>query len=472
MIKITFNNNKAKIMGDQEPLNKLYKEFTVRHPQAFHIRSRNPHWDGHIHFLTERGYIPTGLLPILVKKLEEWEEEYEIEDMREPVEWDSLSYRLAINGLRDYQVAAVKSIVLNRLGNAGIPFHRGIVNAATNAGKTHIIMSLFNCFYDIKGLILLNNSQLFDQFLQDMPKFFPNPKDWGYLRGKQIRWGNLMVVMVQSLVKNLDRYPKQVSEFQAVFVDECDLSDNKTYKKVLEKLYNTTIRVGLSGSIFTSTLAKDKLKNTSIKTFLGEEVYRISNKELISKKISVPIIVKINNGNMRGGRESSYAEFYNKRITNNTERNTLILERIKYYLRQEIKPILVMCQYHEHVDILYQLIRDELPDEITMGKIYHSLRDKETTLTLFKKGSIDVLISSLLIKRGQNMPLVKVIINASAGDSMANVLQIVGRGTRTHSSKTKTYIEDFYDFGVYLESHSKHRLLTYKKEEFKIIKLG
>lgn len=67
------------------------------------------------------------------------------------------------------------------------------------------------------------------------------------------------------------------------------------------------------------------------------------------------------------------------------------------------------------------------------------------------------------------MPLIKYMQNAASGDSQITALQLIGRAIRKHESKTKVYYEDFWDEGAYLRRHSKHRIMYYKKEGYKVI---
>ena len=101
--------------------------------------------------------------------------------------------------------------------------------------------------------------------------------------------------------------------------------------------------------------------------------------------------------------------------------------------------------------------------------IHVKVKNRLEILDQFKKGDIDILISSKLIKEGQNLPLIKAIVLACGGDSLIDLLQIIGRGLRKHKSKKVVYIDDFYDKGAYLERHSKHRVKELKKQQFKVI---
>jgi superfamily II DNA or RNA helicase len=77
----------------------------------------------------------------------------------------------------------------------------------------------------------------------------------------------------------------------------------------------------------------------------------------------------------------------------------------------------------------------------------------------------------MIIKRGINLPLIRMLINAAGGDSETNVLQILGRALRKHATKDSVKVVDFYDEGAYLMRHSKHRVKFYKDQKFKVKEL-
>lgn len=97
---------------------------------------------------------------------------------------------------------------------------------------------------------MLNDSDLFNQFKREIPPLLPN-EDIVFIQGSKVnRWGNFNVAMVQSISRNIRKYQMELSKIGIVLIDEADIIDNKTYKVVIEHLYNTQIRIGLSGTIY------------------------------------------------------------------------------------------------------------------------------------------------------------------------------------------------------------------------------
>lgn len=478
---IELNNTKGHLIGESPGIHKLIGKLRsvlrYRNPNQFYIRPyiKKPHWDGYDYSVTEAGYFFTGTLPRVLSLLDEWGISYDIDDQRKIPSMPDGSLGTLNKKIpseytldREYQISCVSSVINHYVG--GVYFPRGLINAAPNAGKTLIMILIHLSYKDINTLVLLKDSTLFNQFLKDFPKVF-KAGAWGYIRGKEIHWGKITVAMVPTLVNHLDEFKERLEKVDAVLVDECDLAKNKSYKAVLSRVYNATIRVGLSGTIFKRKLAKDRPKIEFLKSFFGEELFIISTKELTDMGYSCPIIIKINKGNSFEPRSQDYDGVYKESIVNNLQRNQAILSRVKFYAVRGKSPILVVCRLHEHVRVLYDLIHKSLGLDYTIDYVHNDRPGKEKVIEDFRNGDTDILISSQLIKRGQNMPLIKAIINAGGGDGPEVALQIIGRGLRVHESKTKTYYEDFYDKGKFLERHSKHRYSYYQGEGHKIIRL-
>lgn len=466
MIQIELNNNKVKLTGNRKVCNKIYDTLKVKHPNQWHLRPyMEPGWDGKFKFLTDHGYSKTGLFPMIASLIQEYGEQYTIKDNRTVLESDEIPSIVGEFELREYQREAVESIVYNFVDDT--LFQRGVIGAATNAGKTIIAATIYKSFPEAKAVILLNNTDLYNQFIDDMPKMFGD--DWGYMQGKKIKWAKIMICMTPTLRNNLDKYKVKLASYNMLIFDECHLITSKTNKKVMTALYNTVIRVGMSGTPFAH---KNPINNMEVRAFFGDEVYKIKNMELMDQGFSTPIIIKIIKGNTKIKIPGNYDEEYRQGISTSEERSMATCERIQFYLRRGCSPILIVGKYHEHVENLYRGIYKRFGGEYKVDYIHHKIKDRKLRLDDFKRGKTDILVASLIIKLGQNMPLIRYMLNAAGGDSQINALQLIGRAIRKHDSKEKVYYEDFWDEGRYLKRHSKHRIAWYKREGFKIIDLS
>jgi len=474
MITIEVNNNKCRLIGNRETLLEIQKAFKAKHQQAFWIRRRGnvqEGWDGMINYITDSFYFKIGLLPKVVRYINDtYETEIKFIDMRRDFMVEP-KVPSKLNGItpRPYQIEAVKSIVYNKVGN--IPYWFGVIDAATNAGKTLMMAMIYHSFGGkIPTLMLLKDGDLYEQFKREIPELV-GKENFGMVRGaKEQKWGNFTIAMVQTLGRDINKYKNKLSQFGIVLVDEADEGDSATYKKILQVCYNSNVRVGLSGTIYMSTLKKDFVKNENLRSFFSDITYKITKKQLSEMGHSTPAIVTIIPGNEKPGIKNDYSGTYKENISLNVDRAMIGLKRLKFQLKLKRTPALVICRFHEHVHLLYDIyskgISSKYRIELVHGDIHPAERKK--LLEEFRTGKIDVLISSFIIKRGKNHPLIKYIQNAAATDSQETVSQIMGRGERKHDSKKKYYIDDFFDQGLYLSRHSKHRVAYYKKEDMKV----
>lgn len=468
-IILEINNNKIKLNGPLRVLNELDKEFAIKHPNAWHIRQyMGKGWDGKQHYITEAGYIKTGLLPKLVKVIEELGHEAQFDDYRQPIPKWKLPEKVGEHTPRPYQYKAMEAILGNYIKDFHFPM--GVINAATNAGKTTIAAGIFLAFdCKLPAVMIVNDGDLFNQFLEELPKLV-GEENFGYVRGKDKNWNTFTLIMVQSVSKSIHEYALELSKFRICLVDEADLADNKTYKRVIEKLYNTNIRVGLSGTIYLSTLAKFKLVNENLRCFFGDEVFKITKREMVDLGFSTEIVIKIIKGNIKPGIKGDFKAEYDELITRNDERHLVSVERARWNAERGRLPMLIICQFHEHIDNLYSVYIRELGRYYKIEKVYHTTKNRTQLFKDFRDGKIDILISSFIVKRGKNLPLTQYLQNAASSDSNATISQLMGRLERTDDSKSKVYIDDLFDEGFYLKRHSKHRINYYKKESFKVIK--
>lgn len=461
MVTIKLNNNKFKVEGDIKVLQKLYKELSFRHPQAFYMRSSMPRgWDGMVHMVSDRGYCETGLLPRVIEWIENHGVPYDIEDNRNLPQIQAMPVHIGDLKRRPYQRKAAWSILKNSCG--GVPFPRGIVGAATNAGKTLIAGLIHASVYKAKSLVIVNGTELYNQFKDDLPDMF---ESWGYMQGKEVQWGDIMVCMLPTLVRNIENYWKYLSQYNVLIYDECHLATSKTARKVLNKLYLIPIRVGLSG---TALRHKDKVKNITVESFFGQETFVIKNKELVEMGVSSNIIITMRKGNTKLVGASDYKSEFDAAITYGVERLDRAIDAAKYHVREGHIPILVVCKYIAQVEETYERYKKEFP-YLKIEYIHHNVSDRKEKLDRFKRGETNILIASLIIKVGQNMPLIQYMQNLASGDSAIQALQLLGRALRSHESKKVTYFDDFFDEGTYLKRHSKHRLKYYKDEGLNVI---
>ena len=461
MIRFTINNNRTTISGDELLVEECAKAFAFKHPNAHWIRQSLAYeWDGKVWPVTKAGSFKTGFITQVIDWLSEWEEDYEILDHRHVPELLDIPYEvggLRMEGKFAYQRDAIKAIVYNSF--LGEPHPRGIIAAAVNAGKSTIMMGVHMSYEGARTLILMNNKVLYEQFRDDLAKAFPD--DYGYMQGRKLKWGKIMVVMVQTLKNRLKEHAAQLKEFNILLTDECDLANNATFDAVYRNLKHISIRAGFTGTVFLRDLKKDKVRNTKMREIFGEAIFEIDPIQLEELGVSTETVVKSVYANPYEVGGLGFKEEFDELITHNEERHELIYNRLRYNLKSGRKHIMVFCKFIEQAEILFQYLQPKFKK--TTINFTHHKRSSEEIIHGFRDGKINILITTLYLKRGMNFPLTEVIINASGGEFYSGPLQILGRGVRTAAGKTKFFYEDLYDEGKFLGKHSRRRIQYYKK---------
>lgn len=466
------NSNKALLDGPLKILNKLYLEFEIRHPNWFQImKYHKGDWNGKIHFISSKGEFELGLLQTIYNRLTELGYQVVIEDSRNIPKIEPI-IPTEINGytLREAQVNAVKALINNKLGNYFHPI--GVQDMSVGSGKSLTMAAIHLAFRrKYKTLVLLNDSDLFNQFKQEFPQYLGKDIKITFIQGGKVnQWSEFNIGMVQSISQNIRIYQRMLSNIDIVLVDEADQATSKTYQNVIRHLYNTKVRVGLSGTIYMSNLKKDLLKNMNTRKFFGDVLSTVTISDMVKKGQSTPVVVKIVPNPYKVGDGYDYKTEYTKVIIN-PKSFKLSLKRTLYNIKYGRLPALVVTKYIEHCVELYKFYNNALGNKYNINYVHHDTKERKKILEDFRDGKIDILISTTIISRGKNFPLLKYLQNCASMDSKEKSIQILGRLVRTHESKKKAYLDDIAYIGNYLSRHANHRKQYYMKQKMKVIDL-
>lgn len=459
---------------------KLYNEFAIRHPNAFYLRTRQrgmQNWDGKIKYITKTGQFKIGLLPSVYKRCIELGIKPIIVDMRQPLpKVSKVVTNIGKYKLRPEQERAVKSVINNRVGD--IPFQIGVLDLTVNFGKTLIMTSLYLSYKkQLKTLLITNDSDWLNQAREEFKQYLPG-ENITFVQGKVLNWSNFTIGMVQSISRNMRFYQKELSQIDMVLIDEADQGGSKQYQNVITRLFNTRIRIGLSGTIYMSKLAKDRVKNMNLRCFFGDVIAEFKLKDSIKKGYSTKTIVKTVEGKpWFGNWESdcmSYNEIYDDSITNNKIAWTMALDRLKWNLNQGRYPALVVCKHIAHCENLYKFFKERLDNTHNIAYVHVNTPTKlrQQIMKDFREGKIDILVSTTIIARGKNFPKLRYLLNTASMDSQEKSIQFLGRLVRKDESKSKVYLDDLHYPGNYLSRHGNHRRKYYQDQGLKVIRLS
>lgn len=485
MAKIIIKNcNQAELDIPLKYAQRLYQDFAIRHPNAFYLRTRvkgMKDWDGKVKFITERGLFKIGLLPSVIETLETYGlNKVEVVDMRLPVPRIKKVIReIGEYKLRPEQVAAVQSILNNQVNNK--PFHIGVLDYTVNAGKTLIMAATYLSFKrGLKTLLITNDKDWLNQAKEEFKQYLPG-EEISFIQGRRRgSWSQFNIGMVQSISRNLKYYQKEMSKVDMVFVDEADQAGSKTYQRVISHLYNTRVRIGLSGTIYMSKLAKDRVKNMGLRAFFGDVIAKFTLAESIKKGYSTNVIVKmiechkflkVSNPNCILG--NSYREIYDNCIVKNTAAHSVMFNRVRFNLKHGRLPMLLVCKFVKHAEDTYEFLKSALGSTYNIACVHVNTPDKQRKQIMqdFRSGKIQILVSTTIIARGKNFPLLKCMINLGSMKAQEKSIQFLGRLVRAHASKTKAYFDDLHYPGRYLDNHGKSRRRYYSEQGLKVIRI-
>lgn len=458
---------------------KLYQEFSVRHPNVFYLRTRQrgmQNWDGKIHYINKHGEFKIGFLPAVYEKCIEYGIKPKVVDMRKPLpKVKKVVTKIGKYKLRPEQEKAVKAIISNQVGNS--LFQIGVLDYTVNAGKTLIMSSLYLSYKrQLKTLLITNDSDWLNQAREEFKQYLPG-EDITFVQGKVLNWSNFTIGMVQSISRNMRFYQQELSKIDMVLVDEADQGGSKQYQNVLTRLFNTRVRIGLSGTIYMSKLAKDKVKNMNLEGFFGKVVAEFKLKDSIKKGYSTKTIVKmVPSRPWYGNWESefvTYKDIYDDSITLNRYAKRMAYARLKWNINQGRYPALVVCKHIAHCENLYKFFKKKLGDAYNLSYVHVNTPSKlrQQIMKDFREGKIDILVSTTIIARGKNFPKLRYLLNAASMNSQEKSIQFLGRLVRTDESKNKVYLDDLHYPGNYLSRHGRHRKQYYQKQELKVILL-
>lgn len=460
---IQLNNIESKIVIEKtDPrfvFRDLRKFFSYLSPTRHETNAyKEERWDGRLYKMTETGYFKTGLLKFVESFCKKKDIKLTIVDERNNQVFfnEDLSFTYKNITAREYQSPPIVKLKSKSICN--VPFYRGIIDAATNAGKDYI-MAFTALNLDCKILLIVHNQDLFDKAL----KFFSDFYDVGYVSSKKIILKDFTVAMQKTLYnrsKTDINIKKYLNEVGALFVDECHRAAGGDYNKLLS-IIPAYIRLGFSG---TSLELDDPGKKLDLVGSFGPKFYTLSNKFLIDNGYSQKPTIKVYDINEVINCPLNYRDDYDSNVMFSKNRANKIISLIK---ERPDRQILITVNYLEHGDFLLNKLL--LSDYEGVCAFVHG-EDKERAQKLqdFSDCKINVLIATMIVKEGLNIPCIRTIMMAQGGKSPITVKQITGRGLRHDGENDDFELIEFYDRGKWTREHSKARFKIYRKEGFDI----
>ena len=428
--------------------------------------------------------IPLGLYKVLQDNLETYldikEDEYTITDTRDKKLLKNLQlpnlteYKLGKKQLRDYQIQAINNVANNEW--KGVPLPIGIINAATNAGKSSIGATIFKELYNkLKYqkkvmLFLVHSQEIANQFAENLKK--DAKIEAGFIGSSKWKVKPVTVALIGTLASRQKakkpEFNELVEDVVGYIADECHHNSSESYQKVCKAFTNAVIRLGLTG-----TINPDEIKEYKQKAVTGDVLIKITNAEMIEKGVSAKPICHIYPVNSESFIMNSryWQKIYEKGITKNTIRNKLIADLIKSEYKQG-KSILVLVNHIEHGQAIEALIKDTTGSaEFINGSDTSEIR--QCAINNLAKGKLKVLIATSILDEGVDVSGINTVVYARGQKSYRVLCQSIGRGLRKKQDGSGLTFIDFLDTQhEVLLYHSQQRLKILEEEGFEVVVHG
>jgi len=531
MVVVEIGNLYTTVVGlkDTVAIFNLENALSVDTPGAsFSASYRAGMWDGKTKFARKsKGGIkfPTGLLTNAMKSLKMRGIKYELVDIRTemevtvPSEIKLADPKLGHITLRDYQQEAVEK---------SLKATRGVVNVATNGGKTEIACGIMKIVRNSLGegqriVFFTHSKEIFKQSVKRLEKRLGQKV--GVIGNGKWEEEQITVVMIPTITqylkepkqpkktKKMTDYDKALKNYQTrirngetdlkeeakqvrlefaeykaeqlekamekhkmtkkflksvvcFIADECHHASSDTWYKLFMELDNAYFRFGLTG-----TVDEDQPINL-MRLFgsTGRITKKVSNAFLIEHGYSAKPTI-----NMISYKAPSIVSSYDVArydgIICNEHRNHAFL----HYIQEERKQgnqCLIIVNETEHGDIVGKMLSDSKIDhKFTHGDRADKFREK--VLEDFSEGKIHTLIATSVLDEGVDISNIDAIFLMSGGKSMRMALQRIGRGLRKKDDGRGVNIYDGLDYhNDYLADHTMERYNVYKEEQFEIKKVG
>lgn len=460
------------ILEDVEPAtNKELSEFFTFEVPGFKFMPmyRNRIWDGKIRLYSPAtGEIYVGLLPYIKKFCDSNNVKYQIE---EGVEDDRNVMGTSVRGfvkslkpknrgksikVRDYQIQAVQHAISR---------NRSLIVSPTASGKSLIIYSLVRYYHlmGLKTLILVPTTSLVEQMYTDF-------EDYGWSSGtycQKVYQGYTTQItkdVVISTWQSLYKMPKKYfREFGCVIGDEAHLFKAKSLTGIMTKMIDTKYRFGLTG-----TLDGTQTHQLVLEGLFGAVEKVVTTKELMDRKNLATMKIKCITLKHPPKREKMTYQEELDYLVSHDARNQFVVDLCK-----QIKGN-TLCLFQlveKHGKVLYDGMKGSENVYFVYGGTDTSQREKIRTLVEGHTNST-IVASFGVFSTGINIRNINNIVLASPSKSKIRVLQSIGRGLRTSSTKDRLLVFDISDDISYGErrnftlNHFLERLNIYNEQQF------
>ena len=477
MIKVT-KKDEVHIVVDTDPsiAQEICDFFTFDVPGArFMPLYKKKVWDGKARlFSIYNRELYIGLLPYLKEFAEtlEYELDVNMSDIGEQIDIERFTKELRLQSsekdieIREYQKEAITQAI-----TAG----RTLLLSPTASGKSLIIYALirYHQLKDRKQLIIVPTTSLVEQMYGDFADY-STKNGWRVSENCHRIYGgkektNEFPITI-STWQSIYKYPKSwFEQFDVFYGDEAHLFKAKSLTTLMNKCVNTPYRIGTTG-----TLDGTKTHRLVLEGVFGQ-VHKVTTTKKLMEAGTVAnlkiicCMLNYKDPERKLIKGMTYQEEIDWIVTN-PERNEIIKTLT---MAQDGNTLLLFQFVEKHGKLLYDKSKGNKNDNIYFVYGGVDTKERETIRGLVETHTNSVTIASYgTFSTGINIRNIHNIVLASPSKSKIRVLQSIGRGLRTSSSKDSVLIYDIADDISYNErrnftlNHFTERLNIYNEEQF------
>ena len=385
------------------------------------------YFDRRINLMTKTGEFPSGLLPHLIKYLNNHSIHYNEQDcrLRPSYFYPTMRATLPFKPYAD-QVEAL----------AACSRSNGIIRMPTGTGKS-ITMAMVVDKFKLKTLIVVPSLELKIQLKDTFTKIF----------------GSLNNVTIENIDSKELQKP---STYDLLIIDEAHHAAAKTYQQLNKKMWNNIYH----RFFFTATpFRTQEEENLPLESLIGTVIYTLTYKKAVANGYIVPIEAYYIELPKTKCYSTTWREVYDELVVNNKERNALIATLLDNLYNQKSSTLCLVKEI-AHGDKIAK--NTSYPVPFVNGLDEESRR----YINKFNSGSVKVIIGTTgILGEGVDSRPAEYILITGLGKSRGAFMQQCGRGFRTYPGKTSCKIILFYDPShKFTRAHFKEQVKTLESE--------
>ena len=358
--------------------------------------------------------------------------------------------------------------------------HRGLIQAATGAGKTYMICGILQFLKNKFGrypnsIILVPTQYLMEEFQRNMRELGIESNIYSDCRGEL---NGIIIAHPKSLNNDLDKGLINLKDVEVLIADESHHIAATTWMRLFLGAINAQYVLGFSASIIDSRnlpinrISDLKFDELKIVESTGDVLIDIppsyySDGTVLARALVARIQHTITESILD---PKNWHQIRSQQLESES-RSKLVVNSAKCLNSYGLK-VLILINTHEHGYRLLDMFNEIGLGDITAcsygGNTFYKIVNGERvklskdSMDKFKTGELQILIGSSHVYEGVDIPNLDAVIMAVVGKNNRKIIQGVGRSLRRTKNGKYSYVVDFTDnnSGV-LSYHSNERRKMY-----------